>query len=553
MKIQNMKIKTTLSVFVTVIMLFNNVLSQKPALYPISKNNKMGYIDSKGQLIIPYKFDFADDFNDFGIAKIDLNGKSGLIDQNGTILVLEKMNIVASSSSKDYFVFRIGENYRVPSMLKIYNPSGKLVSFPSIQINKNDFSVQIKNGAAVIEKDGKTGVQMENGSYLIDPICNFIKLCDNGVIAQKGETFEVFDLEGKLLFKTQYNLESAVWSNDLISFSNADNKYGLMNTKGEEICTPKYKYISGFHCGLSQALLPNGKFENQFVYIDTTGEIKINMNLERFDEFSEGYARVSLNANDYGLIDTKGNWFLQPNYIGEFVFKNGTVLITKKISSGTYQIQLLDKNGDLISAIPTTSKNEYIDFIYNIDKHGVIEFSTATSEDVHTIYRINKDGKILEKRKQASCFPSNVFVQLHNGESKAIQEITKGDTLKSISTADAILIVDELEIYTDVQNMVTISFDDPFLLTASLKNEEIPTKKQLISTSTHPILTQRGIVRASSIKKGDILSYYDQFSNNFVQVTVCKVEINSSETITVYNIKANGMGFLVNGVAVLMK
>lgn len=551
-KLKNMISLKNLSLLYVIFILFNSALAQKPALYPIEKNNKMGYIDQYGKLIIPCKFDGADEFNDFGIAEIYLNGKSGLIDQNGTILVLEKMSSVMSSSSKNYFIFRTGEVYRDPKALKIYNPTGKLVSFPTIQINTNDFSVQIKNGSAVVEVEGKTGVQLENGSYLLEPEYDYIKLYNDGIIAQKGETFEIFDYTKNLLFKSKYDFKSSVWSNGLITYSDQDKKFGILNVKGEEVYTPKYNYISGFYGGLSQALLPKGKFENQFVYIDTTGEVKINMNLERFDEFSEGYARVSLDGENYGLIDTKGNWFLKPNYIGEFVFKNGTVLITKKIGSDNYQIQLLNKKGDLISAIQTTNK-EYIQTIYSIDPHGVIHFLTGTSNDIYTIYRINKEGKILEKRKQASCFPINALVQLYTGESKAIQNIKKGDTLLSTSQREPFLIVDELEIHTSTQNMVTLNFEDPFPLSASVNNDEIFTKKQLISTSTHPILTQRGVVLASNIRKGDILSYYDQTTDKIIHVTVSKVEISLSETITVFNIKANGMGYYVNGVAVMMK
>jgi hypothetical protein len=548
-----MRIKINLSLLLVVITLLNNVLSQKPALYPVVRNNKAGFIDKEGKLIIPCKFDGADEFNDFGIAEIYLNGKSGLIDQKGTILVLEKMSSVISSSSKNYFVFRIGEIYRDPKALKIYNPAGKLVSFPTIQINTNDFSVQIKNGAAVVEVAGKIGVQLENGSYLLEPEYDYIKLYNDGIIAQKGETFEVFNYTKNLLFKSKYDFTSSVWSNGLITFSDLDKKFGLMNLKGEEICAPKYNYISGFNGGLSKALLPKGKFENQFVYIDTTGEVKINMNFERFDDFSEGFARVSTDEKNYGLVDTKGNWFLQPHYKGDFIFKNGTVLITKKISDDNFQIQLLDKNADLLSNIQTTSKKEYIDLIYNIDIHGVINFITGTSDDIYTIYRINKEGKIIDKRKQASCFPVNAYIQLHNGETKAIQEIQRGDTLQSISQSTPFIIVDELEIQTGVQNMVAITFDDPFLLTASVNKDDLFTTKQLISTSSHPILTQRGIVLASKIRRGDILSNYDHTTNKIVHVKVSNVEISPSETVTVYNIRANGLGYFVNGVAVMMK
>lgn len=49
----------------------------------VKKDNKYGYIDSKGKLVIPLKFDKAESFKD-GYAKVEQNGKSFRINQSGT-------------------------------------------------------------------------------------------------------------------------------------------------------------------------------------------------------------------------------------------------------------------------------------------------------------------------------------------------------------------------------------------------------------------------------------------------------------------------------------
>jgi hypothetical protein len=45
-------------------------------LYPISLNDKMGYIDRTGTIVVPPQFDFVGDFSE-ALAWIKINGKAG--------------------------------------------------------------------------------------------------------------------------------------------------------------------------------------------------------------------------------------------------------------------------------------------------------------------------------------------------------------------------------------------------------------------------------------------------------------------------------------------
>ena len=53
-----------------------------PTLFPIVKDDKWGFIDVTGRLVIEPRFDSAWQFGD-GVAKVKVNGKRGYIDKTG--------------------------------------------------------------------------------------------------------------------------------------------------------------------------------------------------------------------------------------------------------------------------------------------------------------------------------------------------------------------------------------------------------------------------------------------------------------------------------------
>ena len=56
-------------------------------LAPVKKDGKWGYIDKKGDVVVPFKFDFADTFSD-GIATVAKKDKFSFIDTSGHYLPL---------------------------------------------------------------------------------------------------------------------------------------------------------------------------------------------------------------------------------------------------------------------------------------------------------------------------------------------------------------------------------------------------------------------------------------------------------------------------------
>jgi WG containing repeat len=55
-------------------------------LFPVSQNDKNGYIDRTGEIVVPLKFDGASDFSE-GLAAVKVEGKWGFIDEAGRVVI----------------------------------------------------------------------------------------------------------------------------------------------------------------------------------------------------------------------------------------------------------------------------------------------------------------------------------------------------------------------------------------------------------------------------------------------------------------------------------
>lgn len=71
--------------------------SQPPQLYPIPVHDKWGYIDRKGRVRIPLRFDSASEFRE-GLAVVELGGKYGFINSVGVFVVQPRLDDAFSFS-----------------------------------------------------------------------------------------------------------------------------------------------------------------------------------------------------------------------------------------------------------------------------------------------------------------------------------------------------------------------------------------------------------------------------------------------------------------------
>jgi hypothetical protein len=93
-------------------------------LWPVEKDKKWGYIDQTGRLIIPFKFDGADDFSE-GLAAVEIKEKTGYIDKTGKFVIQPQFHRVGDFSEGLAAVVPVDASW--PGNLAYINQSGQIV------------------------------------------------------------------------------------------------------------------------------------------------------------------------------------------------------------------------------------------------------------------------------------------------------------------------------------------------------------------------------------------------------------------------------------------
>ena len=123
-------------------------------LFVREHNGRMGYVDNKGNIVIPFIYEDAEKFYD-GVARVCRDGHWGVINKNGVIVVPLKYNYIELYSD-DYALFVINNKFG------FVDKTGKEV-IPPIYDNANSFS----GGLAAVEQEDLWGFIDKHGSIVI--------------------------------------------------------------------------------------------------------------------------------------------------------------------------------------------------------------------------------------------------------------------------------------------------------------------------------------------------------------------------------------------------
>ncbi len=335
--------------FLISILLFLEVsLFSQVDLYPIEVDGKYGYINSKGETVIPPKyfyagtfveglaevrehglygfidstgeyailpaFDYAYPFLD-GVANVHFKGKKCFVDKNGKKLFLDVDGHVSRSGAKDLFIYHKYPKDGIQSVGNKYaliNKDGDWLTdtvFRSIKkFNNGLASVTGKNGEFPVRVDGvgdrESGVIDTNGNFII----NYGKFLGIDEF-QNGVAWATWD-EGK--GKNAYEVNGLIDSKGRVLFNDEDQDWD----------TPIFQ--SGFHDGLLNINIYFDKErdgrETYSAVINKKGKIVLSdENWVQMTSFKHGRAFVQLPSGNWNLIDTKGT-ILNKDTIQEILF-----------------------------------------------------------------------------------------------------------------------------------------------------------------------------------------------------------------------------------------
>ena len=337
---------------ITFLLLSLIVFSQDNARFRVMVNNRIGYINNKGEIVIKPVYINGANFSD-GVAAVRKNGLYGFIDINGNYILKPQYEYATHFYEGYAYIYKSGKKYIINkkgekvlpdtfTSLRIISKEKGIVEtktrkFALINLKNNKLytdtiynriegfekgiSIAKINGEyTVIDTLGKTvvplGIYKEIESFSED---GFALVTFN---EKKKTTTGIIDSTGKLLFKyeNEYSYMSGKFNSGYIPVkeygykqkpSNAKYDEGYLNNKGE-LVTNRFsnKDISSF--SNNRAFVGDG---DNYILIDQNfnkvGD-SIYSNIQ--GEFKGKYCIVQSTNFNWGVIDTSGHYVIQPRF-----------------------------------------------------------------------------------------------------------------------------------------------------------------------------------------------------------------------------------------------
>jgi hypothetical protein len=354
----------------------------QPVLFPVEQNEKTGFINAEGKLVIPCEFEEVKNY--------------------------ENPYIIATRNKDNW---QEGEG-TVNEGWGVMNFAGRTI----IPFEYDDIHQSFSEGLIAVRKGRKWAFFDENGQKIIDFEYDFAKPFRYGLAAvRKGEKFGFIDKEGQVIIPFEYHKAFSFspeylrvetlpdYEHLLINRQNQiqtklpyyhtiselhkglalvsrENFYGCINEKGQEVIALQYKNINIWN---EDDLLSVSNAENRAGYLNREWKVVIPLKYSTVRDFKDGVSVVAITKNKkwkFGVID-KNEKIIIPFIYDEagMQFSEGLLAVQKGKKYG-----FIDKKGQII--IP-------FQYDFAIDfSHGLAKVMKGKD-----YFYIDKQGKIVFK------------------------------------------------------------------------------------------------------------------------------------------------------------
>ncbi len=410
------------------------VLSCKNGYLPYKIYNKWGFLNKRGEVIIPAQYDTVHYFSN-GLACVKQNAKWGCINVNNQIIIPFRDTKQVSSFYEDIqYILLDTKEENLPAFTLI-DTLGKTIlpfSYSDVSFQKNEIYLKKEgywykwqNGEQIrqIQFSKKDSTLYFNFKYDIIRIENGLKWA----IKNHGEEvlFDTYS-QAKLWLDSIERKQSSntVKAYNMITYQEGigiikvKNKLGCIDSAGNLIVEPKYDEITAFKDGFATVRIGNAwgminkkgreiilcaheylgtpserriefKKNDKIGFLNLDGKIVIKPEYDRVTAFSEGKAAV-LKQGLWGYIDTLGNVIVPFSYTNAKPFKDSLAPVQKDFRKYGY----------------INAKNQtVIDFKFD-DAESFFEGVAFVNVDNNWV-EINKKGEV---QKQNSFLVNNNII-----------------------------------------------------------------------------------------------------------------------------------------------
>jgi predicted alpha/beta superfamily hydrolase len=323
-------------------------------LYSLKGNEyKVGLTGEEGNLLLPPLYSQITNFMDNGLAVIKMDDKAGLVDLSGKILVNPKYDEIYAFEKNGVAVFKLGNKYGLinSSGTVLYPPlfdniSSFDVSGLAIILNGNYRGAINQSGTLIIPSEYLILKRLDRGYYKALKDSTWILLDSAGkvVIPDVGGSIEKMSLSGMIISKSdnKYGLWTSegnqIFEHRIIEYSEVGNVglaiklsadgYHFINSRTLSISPNTYIYIAAKPTG---NLIQVNAGDSKLGFINLNGEEIIT---PRFRFVASSQSSISLlDEEKIGFIDFDGRWVLPLKYdyslLGELYLDDGICKVAR--------------------------------------------------------------------------------------------------------------------------------------------------------------------------------------------------------------------------------
>jgi hypothetical protein len=277
-------------------------LDYEPELFPVANSSgKWGYINKKGEVVIPFQYQLAYGFSEGLAAVLNENSLYGYI------------NIIG--------------DLKIPYQ---YSYAGRF-----------------RNGHAVVLKNGKNHLINSNGEKTTEEYIDMEWLSDKYIACKQGGLYGIKDLSGKQI-KAPFFSDYFPYTEGLAGVK-VQGKWGFMDENFNLVIKPKYmqKVDYSFSEGFARF-----KQNNKVGLMDKSGNMVLLAQYEDLGEFSNGLIAFQQNEK-WGYINVKAEVIIEPQYYEAYNF----MLAMAVVKDYNMKTNLIDaQNNYIISSVQDINK-----------------------------------------------------------------------------------------------------------------------------------------------------------------------------------------------------
>lgn len=335
---------------------YEDVQEASNNLIPVKRNGYWGFIDYNGNTAIHFKYDRVTGFQRL-LAQVEYLGYKNLINQFGEVvgeasydsIVIKEHNraVVKTRSRTDIL------NEHGSALFQTYNKlidhevgylektegglyglidfNGRIIFYP----NYDSISPVINDRFLIIQKEGKTGVSLTDGSFLISPNSEYqsiTNISEGRLAIQKNNQFGFIDFDGLLRVANRY--DSVKGFSEGHASVKLHGHWGMINTKEEIVVQPNFDKLSKVNNGLAVASR-NGEMG----IVNTSGHEVLPVNYEKVSLSKTGHYIVE-DEGKLGLYGMNGEKILSVAYDRITPTQNGYLIVERRGKTG-----LMNKGG----------------------------------------------------------------------------------------------------------------------------------------------------------------------------------------------------------------